>query len=118
VGRFWGAAIVLRDGFLVLYCAAVGFVASGVAASFYKMMTREAPGFALLGKGWFAAAVTFLFCGVTGPAIVMDIVLRGRVADRAAVGTMLAGLFVAVLWSICSGVLVLGLVIQLRDTLA
>jgi hypothetical protein len=113
-----GAAIVLRDGFLVLYCAAVGFVASGVAASFYKMMTREAPGFALLGKGWFAAAVTFLFCGVTGPAIVMDIVLRGRIADRAAVGTMLAGLFVAMLWSICSGVLVLGLVIQLRDTLA
>ncbi len=109
---------MVREGFLILYCAAVGFVASGVAASFYKMMTKEPPGFALLGKGWFAAVVTFLFCWLTGPAIVTDIVLRGRIADRAAVGTMLAGLFVAALWSICSGILVLDLVIQLRDTLA
>ena len=109
---------MLREGFLVFYCAAVGFVASGVAASFYKMVTREPPGFALLGKGWFAAVVTFVFCAVTGPAIVMDIVLRGRLADRSAIGTALAGLFVAALWSICSGILVLDVVIHLRDGLA
>lgn len=108
---------MLREGFLILYCAAVGFVASGVAASFYKMMTREAPGFALLGRGWLAAIVTFLFCGITGPAIVMDMVLRGR-SDRGAVGTAVAGLFIALLWSICSGILVLDLVLQLRDGLA
>ncbi|MEJ0013224.1 MAG: hypothetical protein WDM94_11515 [Bauldia sp.] len=56
----------MHDGFLVFYCAAVGFVASGVAASFYKMMTAEAPRFALLGKGITALAVTFILCAVTG----------------------------------------------------
>jgi hypothetical protein len=109
---------VLRDGFLLLYCAAVGFVAAGVAASFYKMMTTEPPQFALLGKGIAALAVTFVFCAVTGPAIVLDIVLRTRVGDRGAVGNALFGLFIVALWSICSGLLVLDLVITLRDTIA
>jgi hypothetical protein len=109
---------VLRDGFLLLYCAAVGFVASGVAASFYKMMTTEPPRFALLGRGIGALVVTFVFCAVTGPAIVMDIVLRSRVNDRGAVGNALFGLFIAMLWSICSGLLVLDLVITVRDTIA
>jgi cytochrome c biogenesis protein CcdA len=117
VGRF-GDGQVLRDGFLVLYCAAVGFVASGVAASFFKMVTHEPPRFALLGKGWFATAVTFLFCAVTGPAIVMDLVIRNRNMKSGAVGYVAAGLFVAVLWSICSGLLVLDLVLQLKETLA
>jgi hypothetical protein len=109
---------VLRDGFLLLYCAAVGFVAAGVAASFYKMVTKEPARFTLLGTGWFAALVTFLFCALTGPAIVMDLVIRQRLADRKAIPMLLAGLVVAALWSVCSGVLVLDLVISIRDTLA
>jgi hypothetical protein len=109
---------VYRDGFLLLYCAAVGFVASGVAASFYKMMTREAPRFALLGKGVAAVCVTFVLCAVTGPAIVLDIVMKSRIADRTAVGTALFGLVIILLWSVCSGVLVLDLVITLRDSFA
>jgi hypothetical protein len=114
----FGTANVFRDGFLILYCGAVGFVASGVAASFYKMMTAEAPRFALLGKGIAAMFVTFVLCAITGPAIVMDIVLKSRISDRSAVGTALAGVFVALLWSVCSGVLVLALVLNLRDTFA
>jgi hypothetical protein len=96
----------------------VGFVASGVAASFYKMVTQEAAGFALLGQGWFAAVVTFVFCAVTGPAIVMNLVLKDRLDDKSAVGRVLAGLFIAALWSICSGILVLDVVVSLRDSLA
>lgn len=109
---------MLRDGFLLVYCAATGFVASGVAASFYKMMTQEAPRFALLGQGWFAAVATFIFCAVTGPIIVIDLVLHGRLNDRSAVGMVLAGVFIAALWSVCSGMLVLGAVLQLRDSFA
>lgn len=107
-----------RDGFLILYCGAVGFVASGIAASFYKMMTKEAPRFALLGKGIAAMVVTFVLCAVTGPAIVLDIVMKSRIADRGAVGTALFGVFISLLWSVCSGVLVLDLVITLRDSFA
>ena len=110
--------IVYRDGLLIFYCAAVGFVASGVAASFYKMMTHEAARFTLLGEGWFAAFVTFLFCALTGPAIVMDLVFRQRTTGENAVALVVAGLVVAVLWSVCSGILVLSLVLSLRDSLA
>jgi cytochrome c biogenesis protein CcdA len=113
-----GGGQVLRDGFLLFYCASVGFVASGVAASFFKMVTHEPARFALLGKGWLATAVTFLFCAVTGPAIVMDMVIRNRSVDRGAIGMALVGLCVAVFWSICSGMLVLDLVLQLKESLA
>jgi hypothetical protein len=109
---------VLRDGFLLAYCASVGFVASGVAASFYKMMTSEAPAFTLLGKSWYAVCVTFILCAITGPMIVIDLVIRGRLADRSAFGMQLAGVFVALLWSLCSGILVLDFVLQLRDGFA
>ena len=54
----------------------------------------------------------------TGPAIVMDLVIRNRNMKSGAVGYVAAGLFVAVLWSICSGLLVLDLVLQLKETLA
>jgi hypothetical protein len=113
-----GDGSVLRDGFLLAYCAAVGFVASGVAASFYKMVTREPAQFTLLGEGWFAAFVTFLFCALTGPAIVMDLVIRNRLTEKNALPMIFAGLVIAVLWSVCSGVLVLQLVLSLRDSLA
>jgi cytochrome c biogenesis protein CcdA len=109
---------VLRDGFLVLYCGAVGFVAAGIAASFFKMVTREPARFAMLGSGWLAATVTFLFCAVSGPAIVIDLVIKHRAFSREGLGTLAAGLVVALLWSVCSGVLVLDIVVQLRGTLA
>jgi cytochrome c biogenesis protein CcdA len=102
----------------VLYCAAVGFVASGVAASFFKMVTHEPARFALLGQGWFAAFATFVFCAVTGPFIVVEMVIRNRKMDSGAIGYILAGFFVAVLWSICSGILVLDLALQVKGTFA
>jgi cytochrome c biogenesis protein CcdA len=108
----------MRDVLLVFYCAAVGFVAAGIAASFYKMVTREPARFRLLGQGWFAAFTTFLFCALTGPAIIVDLVVRSRSADRGAVGTLLVGLAVAAVWSVCSGVLVLELVLTVRNGLA
>jgi len=109
---------VLRDAFLVFYCAAVGFVAAGIAASFFKMVTEEPARFAMLGRGWLAATATFLFCAVTGPAIVIDLVLKQRPLRGEGLGTIFAGVVVAMLWSVCSGMLVLDLVFQLRNTLA
>lgn len=108
----------MREGFLILYCAAVGFVAAGVGASFYKMMTHEPARFALLGRGWLAAVTTFFFCALTGPAIIIDLIIKSRPVKGGAVGVLLAGMVVAVLWSVCSGILVLDLVLTLRNQLA
>jgi hypothetical protein len=112
-----GALVVLRDGLLIVYCGLVGFVAAGIAASFYKMVTSEAARFALLGQGWLAAVSTFLFFAVTGPAIIMDIALKRRRESDAATW-LVASLFVAGLWSVCSGILVLGLVLSLKSGFA
>jgi cytochrome c biogenesis protein CcdA len=109
---------VLRESLLLLYCAAVGFVAAGIAASLYKMATKEPPKFRLLGQGWVAVATTFMFCALTGPAIIVDLVLKTRFAERGAVPMALVGLVVAIVWSACSGILVLGLVLTVRDGLA
>ncbi len=45
-------------------------------------------------------------------------VMKSRISDRNAVGTVLFGVFVVLLWSVCSGVLVLDLALNLRDTFA
>ena len=109
---------MVRDGLLLFYCAAIGFVAAGIAASFFKMVTSERARFALLGEGWLGITATFVFCALTGPAIIVDHAIRTRLAERNAVGRLLASLFVAALWSGCSGVLVLQLVLSLGGSVA
>jgi hypothetical protein len=110
-------AVVLRDALLILYCAGVGFVAAGLAASLYQMITHEPPRFRLLGEGWTALVTTFLFCALTGPAIILDLLLKIR-REKAAVGTLAAGVAVAAIWSVCSGILVLHIVLSVRSGLA
>lgn len=108
---------MLRDSLVLLYCAAVGFVAAGLAASLYKIVAREGPRFKMLGEGWLAAVSTFLFCAVTGPAIMLEIV--GKILkERGAPGTIAAGLAVAAIWSVCSGILVLQIVLSVHRGLA
>jgi hypothetical protein len=109
---------VLRDGLLILYCGAVGFVAAGIAASFYKMVTLEAARFALLGTGWLAAVSTFLFFAVSGPAIIMATALKRRGSGGNVAGWLAASAVVAGLWSVCSGIIVLGLVLSLKGGFA
>ncbi len=108
---------MLHDGLLIIYCGAIGFVASGIAASFYKMVTSEAARFALLGQGWLAAASTFLFFAVTGPAIIVQGALKRRSGDNAA-GWLVVSMLVAGLWSVCSGIIVLGLLLSLEGGFA
>lgn len=108
----------MHDGLLIIYCGAVGFVAAGIAASFYKMVTSEAARFALLGQGWLAAVSTFFFFAVSGPAIIMDSALKRRKSEDNAAGWLVAALLVAGLWSVCSGIIVLGLVLSLGSGFA
>lgn len=109
---------MLREGLLLLYCAAVGFVAAGTAASFYKMITQQPARFTLLGSGWAGVAATFFFCALTGPAIMMDLVIHQRLADRGAFGTVVGGLLIAALWSAVSGIVVLDVVLSVTEGLA
>ncbi len=109
---------MVRDVLLLLYCGAVGFVAAGIAASFYKLVTTEPARFSIVGETVFGLATSFLFCALTGPVIVVDFAIRNRRTDRVRAGWLLAGVSVAALWSCCLGLVVLQLVLTLRDSVA
>ena len=109
---------MLFDGLLILYCGAVGFVAAGIAASFYKMVTSEAARFALLGRSWLALLSTFLFFAVSGPAIIMDGALKQRSDGGNVAAWLAARMVVAGLWSVCSGIIVLGLLVSAQSGFA
>jgi len=109
---------VLRDMLLLGYCAAVGFVAAGVAASLYKLVTSENARFSLLGNSWAAAVSTFLFFALTGPAIIMQNALKRTKPNTKPYELLLASLLVAALWSVCSGIVVVELALSIRDSFA
>ena len=108
----------MRDAYILSYAATVGFVAAGIIASFYKWMTSEPARFGLLGQGLGALVTSFVFCALTGPIIIVENAVRVYRQQRGALGWLFAGFFIAALWSSCSGIVVLGLVITLRHSLA
>ena len=101
---------MFRDSLLLLYCAVIGFVASGIAASFFKMATSKPARFALLGEGSFAAATTLIFCAVSGPAIIVDAAIKRALPSSNTPAWIAGSLLVAVMWSVCSGVILVELV--------
>jgi cytochrome c biogenesis protein CcdA len=109
---------VLGDLLILGYAVTVGFVAGGIVASFYQLVTSEQARFALLGSGLVATMTTIAFCALTGPVIIMDRALKARVRDKEPVGWFFGSIFVAALWSCCSGIVVLGLVLSLRNSIA
>jgi hypothetical protein len=109
---------MLRNVLVLLYCGAVGFVAAGIAASFYKLITAEPARFSLFGGTIFGLATSFMFCALTGPAIVIDLAIHNRSAQPGRLPLLFAGMGVAALRSCCLGIVVLQMVLTLRDGFA
>ena len=103
---------------ILAYAGSVGFVAAGIASSFYKLITSEPARFGPQGPGALALLSAFIFGALTGPVIVVEKALSTRRTDRIPLGWVAAGIFCAGLWSCCSGVVVLQLVLAIRHTLA
>jgi hypothetical protein len=104
---------ILRDLIIVGYASMVGFVVAGIVASFYKWVTSEPAKFMLLGQGIPALLTSFAFCAATGPIIVLDHVLRLRTVDKGPLSQLCAGIAVTAMWSCCSGIVFLSLVVAL-----
>jgi cytochrome c biogenesis protein CcdA len=105
---------ILRDLIILGYAGTVGFVAAGIVASFYQWVTSEPARFMLLGKGMPAMVTSFAFCAMTGPIIVLDHAVRLRQAEKGPISWLLAGLLVTGLWSCCSGVVLLSVIVLIR----
>lgn len=104
--------------FLVLgYAIAAGFVTAGIVGSFYQLVTAVPAGFALLGRSGPAMLVTFLFCAVVGPFIIMRNAIEVKGRDRPAIGRIAGSMVVAGMWSACSGLIVLDFALAAQATL-
>jgi hypothetical protein len=114
--REW--ATVLREFLLLLYAIAIGFVAAGITASCYKMLSSEPARFALLGQSVLAWVTTFAFCALTGPVIVVEMAIRRVREEKLPLGWLAAGVGIAAMWSCCVGIVMLELVLAVRDSLA
>ena len=107
-----------RDALVLGYAGLVGLVAAGIVASFYQWVTSEPARFALFGTGTFAMVSTFVFCALTGPIIMLDKAIGFRRSEGAPVSWIFGGLFIAALWSCCSGIVVLGTILALSNGIA
>jgi cytochrome c biogenesis protein CcdA len=105
---------IFRELIILGYAGTVGFVAAGIVASLYQWVTSEPARFMLLGSGMPAMVTSFAFCAMTGPIIVLDHAVRLRQAEKGPLSWLFAGLFVTALWSCCSGVVLLSVVVLLR----
>lgn len=106
-----------RDMLILGYAGMAGFVAAGILASFYQWWTSLPPRFVVLGRSVLALVTTAVFCLVTGPIVVLDHALQlQRQARQQPLRWICAGVLVAALWSCCSGIFVLGLMVILRSS--
>jgi hypothetical protein len=74
--------------------------------------------FSLFSGTIFGLATSFLFCALTGPAIVSGHAIRHRSREHGQLHLLLAGIAVAALWSCCLGIVVLQLILTVRGSLA
>ena len=104
---------MLFETLLLVYAAAVGFAAAGLAGSFYELLTARPPGFPNPRARLPALLAALAACAVTGPFIVARMLAAEWRAKRSSFGWSIAGVAVACLWSGCSGIVLLQLAVAL-----
>lgn len=109
--RFW------LELTIIFYASATGFVAAGIASSFYELVAAEKVRFRLFSDSISGWLLSIVFLGVTGPYIVCRQAVRMRSADSNALGWLIGGLLICAVWSVCSGLVVLGIALEMRDRL-
>ena len=103
----------MPEALILAYATAVGFAASGLASTLFQWIRGRPAAFALPNGGLASYLLAALTIAVTGPYIVARSAFRARFADRKSWVLLGGGLFIAVMWSTCSGIVVLGFVLSL-----
>lgn len=102
---------------ILLYAAAVGFVAAGIASSFYQLVTARPVAFVLPSGRLLACIAAGLSFALIGPYIVARTAIRLVTVDRRPATWLLGGFAIVLMWSACSGIIVLDLALSLRHGL-
>ncbi len=99
---------------IAAYATACGFVAAGVLSSFFQLMTNKPVKFSVELETLWRGFVDVLICAFAGPFIIMRNAIRGRTEERRPVGWLVASTAIATGWSLCSGIVVVNLVLTMR----
>ena len=97
--------------FILGYAATVGFVASGIAASFYQLVTAEPARSRCWARARWRRLTTFLLCALTGPIIIMRAGDHGAATGRR---SRSAGSSAACSWRSCGAAARASSVLRLR----
>ncbi len=101
---------------IYLYVTAVGFVTAGVVASFVQLISGKPLRFGIEPKPLPASIPDILLRIMAGPAILMRNAWRGvRFEARPKYWFGLSAA-IAAMWSLCSGTLLLDLILRLSNT--
>lgn len=92
---------------IAAYLGCAGFVVAGILGSFYQLVTGQPLRFMFSVESWLMGLVTCLLCIFAGPFIIMRNAIRGRRIEQRPLGWLVASSTIAGMWSICSGVMVL-----------
>ncbi len=94
-----------------VFCAATGFIVSGVIGSFYQLVTNEAPDFLPNKATALGNATAVVMAMFAGPFILVRKIYNGLKTREMAAGWAVAVFAVAWIWSVCAGIFYLSLVV-------
>ncbi len=97
---------------LLAFAAAFGFAAAGTISALLQLFTNRPVAFAIPERGataYLSAAVKFM---LAGPYIVASAAFRARFVDHRSWGLLGGGLAIAAVWSACSGILLMDLMLR------
>lgn len=100
--------------FIYTYAATVGFVSAGIIGSFYQLVTTEAPQFRVAESSFLAGFGSVILCCFSAPFIIMRNAIRGRRIEHRPLGWLFASAAISVMWSACTGIILLEFIIALR----
>ncbi len=107
---------MLSEFLILCFCGLVGFSAAAASANLYHLLTAREAAFSLEGRSFLSAFSSLLLFAVTGPAILARLVWQRR-GDGPALLTVW-GIAIALLWSVCSGLVVLQFAVSIGNGLA
>lgn len=108
---------MVTDMLILGFAGVIGFVAAGITASFYRVLTHEPARFGPAHDSAMAWLSAVLFGALAGPIIILQNVRTSAREGQTPRSMLAAGAVVAGLWSGCIGILMLAAVMSLRDSL-
>ena len=108
----------MSEPLLFSYAAACGFVFAAVLATGYQALANRPARFEIVHDVGQAPLISAFFRVVlivwAAPYIIMRNAVRARLIERRPLGWLAASMFIAGVWSLCMGILVLHVAVMLR----